>query len=81
MAGRTGRPNKNRKESKYLLPSGVTLKPGQASVYNKTTELIFIDEEFENLLHLLRPLPAVMPAHILKLSKDAERLPTPLSMG
>jgi hypothetical protein len=46
MAGRTGRPNKNRKESKYLLPSGVTLKPGQASVYNKTTELIFIDEEF-----------------------------------
>lgn len=35
-----------RNESKYWLPSGIKIKEGQSDIYNKSTELIFIDFEF-----------------------------------
>lgn len=44
-----GRPigvKQKRNESKYWLPSGVSLKPNQTEDYNKSTKLIFIDHQY-----------------------------------
>ena len=45
-----------RDESKYWLPTGVTLKSGQSEVYNKETKLIFIDSSHGEFISTFRSL-------------------------
>lgn len=45
-----------RDESKYWLPNGVTLKPGQTNLYRQDTKLIFIDEKYGEFISYFKAL-------------------------
>jgi len=56
---KVGRPKgskQQRNESKYWLPSGVSLKPNQTVDYNKETKLIFIDEIYGEFISTFKAI-------------------------
>lgn len=59
---------------KYWLPEGIQLKEGQSDIYNKETELIFIDNEYGEFLSYFKALQcANASTHPIAVQKRREK--------